>query len=270
MLRTRLLTAFVVGIIGLGGIYLLQPPGFAVMVGLILTVLGGWEAARLAGFDGGVGQWAYPIGLSTAAYLLYPHVADMVWLMILACGLWLINLVWLTQPEAGGRNSSAMRTIKAVILGIALLAAWQSACLLQARSPWLVFLLLIIIAAADTGAYFSGKHFGGTKLAPRISPGKTRAGAIGGLLGAAILAPLAGSLIPESPFGFFTLASVAFGLALISIGGDLFISLLKRQRGLKDTSAILPGHGGILDRFDSMAAALPFYALAALYFSRMS
>ncbi|MEE4304200.1 MAG: phosphatidate cytidylyltransferase, partial [Wenzhouxiangella sp.] len=164
----------------------------------------------------------------------------------------------------GRSGAPPIVAFKLVVLGGVLLAAWLGLSLLQSISPWLVFLLLVVIAAADTGAYFSGRHFGGAKLAPRISPGKTRAGALGGLLGAAVLTPLAGAIFPLNPFEPFTLAALAFGIAMISIGGDLYISLLKRQRGLKDTSALLPGHGGILDRFDSMSAAVPFFALAVL------
>jgi phosphatidate cytidylyltransferase len=129
-------------------------------------------------------------------------------------------------------------------------------------SPWLVVMLLILIAAADTFAYFTGRHFGGPKLAPRISPGKTLSGAAGGLIGAMVLTALSAAALPDSPFTPLTGALLGLGLGMISIAGDLFISLLKRQRALKDTSALLPGHGGILDRFDSLVAALPFFALA--------
>jgi phosphatidate cytidylyltransferase len=189
------------------------------------------------------------------------------WLLSLAGLLWLLNLAWLSRPDLGDQENPLVLVGKLVDLGGILLAAWLGLSLLQSISPWLVFLLLVIIGAADTAAYFCGRYFGGAKLAPNISPGKTRAGALGGLLGAAVLTPLAGALFPLNPFEPFMLAALAFGIAMISIGGDLFVSLLKRQRGLKDTSALLPGHGGILDRFDSMCAAVPFFALAVLHLS---
>lgn len=264
MLRLRVLTALAMAAIGLLGVFLLPANGFALLVGAVLPLLGGWEAARLAGIDHPATRWIYGLALAGLAALIHVLSLEPAWLLSIACLLWLVNLAWLSRPGLGRSGTPPIVAFKLVVLGGVLLAAWLGLSLLQSISPWLVFLLLVIIAAADTGAYFSGRHFGGAKLAPRISPGKTRAGALGGLLGAAVLTPLAGAIFPLNPFEPFTLAALAFGIAMISIGGDLYISLLKRQRGLKDTSALLPGHGGILDRFDSMSAAVPFFALAVL------
>ncbi|WP_376692723.1 phosphatidate cytidylyltransferase [Wenzhouxiangella sp. EGI_FJ10409] len=265
MLKLRVVTALVMVTVGLAAVFWMPATGFAVLVGLALPVVGGWEAARLAGIDQPLARWLYGIGLGALAVLIHYLAMDPAWLLSLAGLLWLINLAWLSRPDLGRSGQPPVIAIKLIVLGGVLLAAWLGLSLLQSLSPWLVFLLLVIIAAADTAAYFSGRHFGGAKLAPTISPGKTRAGALGGLLGAAVLTPIAGELIPLSPFAPFMLAALAFGIAMISIGGDLFISLLKRQRQLKDTSNLLPGHGGILDRFDSMAAAVPFFSLAVLH-----
>lgn len=264
MLRLRVVTALAITAIALLGIFVLPANGFALLAGAVLPLLGGWEAARLAGVNRQAWRWLYGLGLAGLAAIIHVLAPAPGLLLLIACLLWLVNFAWLSRSGLGRSGTAAAITFKLLMLGCILLAAWLGLSLLQARSPWLVFLLLIIIAAADTGAYFSGRHFGGARLAPTISPGKTRAGALGGLLTAAILTPIAGALFPFNPFEPFALAALAFGLAMISIGGDLFISLLKRQRGLKDTSALLPGHGGILDRFDSMAAAVPFFALAVL------
>lgn len=251
--------------VGLAAVFWMPADGFAVLVGLALLLLGGWEAARLAGIDHGLPRWLYGIGLGAVAVLIHFLALEPAWLLSAAGLLWLLNLAWLSRPGLGHSARPPVVAFKLVVLGGALLGAWLGLSLLQSISPWLIFLLLVIIAAADIGAYFSGRHFGGARLAPTISPGKTRSGALGGLLGAAVLTPLAGALVPFNPFAPFMLAALAFSIAMISIGGDLFISLLKRQRRLKDTSALLPGHGGILDRFDSMAAAVPFFALAVLH-----
>lgn len=251
--------------VGLLAVFLLPAPAFAALVGLVLPLLGGWEGARLAGIDHPAARWVYGAGLTALAAMIHFLALEPAWLLTSACLLWLVNLAWLSRPGLGRSGEPLVVAVKLIILGGVLLGAWLGLSLLQSLSPWLVFLLLVIIAAADTGAYFSGRHFGGAKLAPTISPGKTRAGAFGGLLGAALLAPLAGALFPLNPFEPFALAALAFGIAMISIGGDLFVSLLKRQRGLKDTSDLLPGHGGLLDRFDSMSAAVPFFALAVLH-----
>ncbi len=264
MLRLRVLTALAMAAVGLLGVFALPAEGFALFVGLVLPLLGGWEAARLAGIDHQAARWLYGIGLAALAAMIHVLALEPAWLLSIACVLWLLNLAWLSRPGLGRSGKPPAIALKLIVLGGVLLAAWLGLSLLQSLSPWLVVLLLVIIAAADTGAYFSGRHFGGAKLAPTISPGKTRAGALGGLLGAAVLTPVAGAIFPMNPFETFTLAALAFGIAMISIGGDLFVSLLKRQRALKDTSALLPGHGGILDRFDSMTAAVPFFALAVL------
>jgi phosphatidate cytidylyltransferase len=148
-------------------------------------------------------------------------------------------------------------------LGLILLGAWLAVVQLQMQSAWLIVWLLCVIGAADIGAYFTGRGIGGPKLAARISPGKTWSGAVGGVLAALLVAPLAAYGLPAPLVSLSApmLALVGVGLAVVSIGGDLFISLLKRQAGLKDSSDLLPGHGGLLDRLDSLGAALPFFAL---------
>lgn len=264
MLETRLLTAVILVTIGLSALFLLPPAGFALAAGLVLLLGGGWEAARLAGFEQPLARWAYAFLLGLVAALIWQVAAAPGPLLGASCILWLFNFAWLGRPEAGHSTRSWIVWAKAALLGGVLIGLWLGLVELKAISPWLVFLLLVTIAAADTFAYFTGRHFGGPKLAPRISPGKTRSGAIGGLAGAAVLTSIAGMLVPVSPFPPGWIALLALGLALISIGGDLFMSLLKRHRGLKDASNLLPGHGGILDRFDSMAAAVPFYALTVL------
>jgi phosphatidate cytidylyltransferase len=267
VLRLRVLTALIMVTGGLLAVFLMPATAFAGLVALVLPLLGGWEAARLAGVDNAPARWVYALGLTALAAMIHGLSLDPAWLLTGIAALWLINLAWLSQPRLGRSLASPLVVFKLFNLGAVLLGAWAGLSLLQALSPWLVLLLLVIIAAADTGAFFSGRHFGGAKLAPTISPGKTRAGALGGLLGAAVLTPVAGMLVPLNPFEPFALAALASVVAMISIGGDLFVSLLKRQRDLKDTSALLPGHGGILDRFDSMAAAVPFFALAVLHVS---
>ena len=121
-----------------------------------------------------------------------------------------------------------------------------------------VLYLLLLVWAADIGAYFAGKRFGRLKLAPRVSPNKTWEGLLGGVGGALVVAA-AGAFVfrlPPVPF-------IALGLALVmaSIVGDLTESLFKRQAGLKDSGTLLPGHGGVLDRIDSLTSSVPFFVL---------
>ena len=135
---------------------------------------------------------------------------------------------------------------------------------MQPEGSWLILLLLLTVWAADTGAYFAGKTFGKNKLAPHISPGKTREGLLGGLIAAPLVALLAANLMPLANVDSGKIFMLSLVTALVSVGGDLMISLHKRTSGFKDSSNLLPGHGGVLDRIDSLIAAAPFFALGLL------
>lgn len=264
MLKTRVITAIIIATLGLLAVFMMNATAFSALAGALLLAAGGWEAARLAGLQARWSQLIYPtalIGMGVLIHIIQPQLPITLWLLP-GCAVWALFLPWLAVPGWGRADIGTHRTIKLIGLGVLLLSAWLALSWLQARDPWLVLLLLIIIAGADVGAYFTGRRIGGPKLAPSISPGKTRSGAIGGLVCAMVLTAIAAWLIPTSPFSPLLAGALALGLALLSIGGDLFISLLKRQRGIKDSSKLLPGHGGVLDRFDSLGAALPFFAIA--------
>jgi len=264
VLRTRVITAIIITALGLTAVFTLDPVAFAVLAALILLALGGWEAALLAGLDSPAARIGVALALCASGaglFALY-HPDWFVGVLVPGCVLWLALAVWLTRPDLGREVRPAHTIIKLLILGGVLLTAWMAVIWLQAGSGWYVVLLMLIVAGADIGAYFTGRAIGGAKLAPRISPGKTRSGAIGGLACAMLVAALATLTLPVSPLSPLMASLVALPLAAVSIGGDLSISLMKRQRGLKDTSNVLPGHGGILDRFDSVGAGLPFFAVA--------
>jgi len=266
VLKTRVLTALVVTAIGVSALFGLPPDGFAIFAVVVLLALGGWEGARLAGISGRAAQIILAATLSAVGIgILLTHPGNyIIFWLVPVCVVWLGLFGWLAAPELGKLDTTGNRLAKLAILAVILLGAWLAVSWLQSGSPWHVLLLLVTIASADVGAYFSGRYFGGTKLAPRISPGKTRSGAIGGLISAGVLTALAASLIPSSPFLPWQAGLLALALALVSIGGDLFFSLLKRQAGIKDSSYLLPGHGGILDRLDSIGSGLPFFAVAVV------
>jgi phosphatidate cytidylyltransferase len=182
--------------------------------------------------------------------------------LILACTWWVIAFVWLTL--APGRHRPAV----ALLCGIPVLVpAFIALARVQisergfARGPEMVLWMLLLVFAADIGAYFAGRSLGRHKMAPRVSPGKTWEGALGGLASVALVA-----LVGTLHFGLPSLGGVAFGCAIgiFSVIGDLTESMFKRAAGLKDSGGLLPGHGGILDRIDSVTAAAPLYALGLL------
>jgi len=270
VLKTRILTSLVMAALVLAALFGLEPTAFAWCAAVIFLGLGQWEASRLAGLKSVPARLTSMLALLMVGAALTQQMPEYPITARLApgCVLWLVLLPWLARPSLGLSNTAPWIATKLLALAGVLLSAWLAMVWLQERSPWLVVLLIVIMAATDIGAYFSGRHFGGARLAPAISPGKTWAGVFGGLLATLLLTPLAVVLLPAPSFSVFTAALLALLLGAVSIGGDLTLSLLKRQQGLKDSSRLIPGHGGLLDRLDSLGAALPFFALAVVWLGR--
>lgn len=273
MLRSRVITSVVLAALVLAALLLLPTTWLSVVLALLLLVAGGWENTRLAGLENAFAQAAW-IGLLCAggATLIWvTHIPSAVPVVLgSATAAWLLLAIWLRCPGFGRPASSTgsltsrppFQPFKLIVIGLILLAAFVAISWMHFYNPWWVVFLLFVIAAADIGAFFTGHRFGGPKLAPVISPGKTWSGVAGGLVAAIVTAAICSRLMPDIPMAPMTAALVAVALAALSICGDLLISLFKRHRGLKDTSALLPGHGGMLDRVDGLSAAAPFFAFA--------
>lgn len=137
----------------------------------------------------------------------------------------------------------------------------------QVHGEWLLLFTVALVAAADIGAYFAGTNFGRRKLAPQVSPGKSWEGFAGGLVASLLLVLIVWALVWRERFELPELLAVVAVTVLGSVCGDLLESMLKRQRGVKDSSNLLPGHGGVLDRLDSLSAAVPIFALGLLLMS---
>jgi len=209
--------------------------------------LRGGALIRLLYFAGGVA-----LGLMVYAW---GDAASVDWILQVAMLWWLLVAVWLYA-----RAIRYGRLLTAIAGYLCLLPAWLALLVVftQPQGVWRFIWLLAIIAAADIGAYFTGKRFGQRKLAPRLSPGKTIEGLAGGVLAATIVASGGGLLLDLDPL---LCALCGPLLAGISVVGDLTVSAFKRNAGLKDTGWILPGHGGVMDRIDSLTAAAPFFAV---------
>jgi phosphatidate cytidylyltransferase len=162
-----------------------------------------------------------------------------------------------------------VRVFKGIAGVLVTLPCWASFVTLHARvdhGPLITLALLVIVWLADSGAYFAGKRWGHTRLAPVISPGKTWEGVLGGIITSAIVALLAGFWYSQSLEWTLTLVPVVLLAVMFSIVGDLLESLMKRQVGLKDSGHIIPGHGGVLDRIDSLTAAAPMFLIGMMWF----
>lgn len=274
MLLTRVLTALVLVPLVILALFGLPPRGWA-LVSLGLVGAAAWEWAGLAGWSRSA-RAAYAAATASAgvALLVAPPAAFATgWPAAVAVPLLVAaTLFWTAILPLWLRNRWRLpRGAGAALLGwLLLLAAWVALVQLQARSPWVVLAAMGIVWVADTAAYFAGRAFGRRKLAPTISPGKSWEGVYGALV--AVAAYAAWLLAQARDYGVLPavrpgLAAawivVAVLLALLSVGGDLFESLLKRHAGVKDSGRTLPGHGGILDRIDALLAAMPPAALAA-------
>lgn len=267
MLRSRVITSVVLAALVLAALLLLPTTWLSVVLALLLLVAGGWENARLAGIENAFAQaaWIVLLCVGGAALIWATHIPSAVPVMLgSATAAWLVLALWLRFPGFGRPVASSdhpqFQPLKLIVIGLILLAAFVAISWLHFYSPWRVVFLLAVIAAADIGAFFTGHRFGGPKLAPVISPGKTWSGAGGGLVAAIVTAAICSRVMPDIPLAPLTAGLVAAVLVALSICGDLLISLFKRHRGLKDTSALLPGHGGMLDRVDSLSAAAPVFA----------
>jgi phosphatidate cytidylyltransferase len=245
------------------GVLALPMKLFALLLGLVL--LGGvWEWGHLVPLANSALRLIYCAAVAGLMWLLWQTglAAVLNWLLPLALLWWLFALYWLAHPQLCAQAAAACTAFKLLAGMLVVVPAWTSLVVLQGSGsggPVVTLGLMIMVWLADSGAYFAGRKWGRNKLAPLISPGKTREGACGGLLASLAFVAVAGALYSQSLR--WTLACLLASLVamLFSIAGDLLESLMKRQSGIKDSGNLIPGHGGILDRVDSLLAAAPLF-----------
>lgn len=261
-MRTRILTALVLCAVLIGALLQPEPAYFGAVLGVMLLGAA-WEWSGFLHLRGHGARAGYVVLVlagcaATRAFLWEPDR----FLRLLQFTLlwWVVALIWvLRAPATVGRWPAA-------VAGLCVLVPSVSA-LLRVASDWpqglrAVVLIAGVAAAMDTGGYFAGRTFGRHKLAPRVSPGKTWEGLYGGLLLVFLLALLATHWLPYARWPFVALALVS---GIFSVVGDLTESLLKRANGMKDSGRLLPGHGGMLDRIDSVTAAARVMTLCLIW-----
>lgn len=274
MLRQRVITAIIMAGLFLSAVAFLSQAWLALLFG-VLVCLGGWEWSRLCGWESNPSRALYVLVLAAVMGFLYhycqlggaPVRAQVQPFLGLACLWWSLALLWVKgyPGSAVFWRTRAMRNL----MGLLVLAlAWMAAVYLVSlpRGGGLIVVMVLIVATADIGAYFSGKTWGRHKLAEVVSPKKTWEGFWGGLCACALLALLLWSQLPsqQAHVSLAAVLVVVLATALASVVGDLTVSMVKREAGVKDSGSLLPGHGGVLDRLDSLCGAAPVFALGLL------
>lgn len=255
MLRQRVITALVLAPCVLLVILGIPHPLTAAVLSL-LVVAGAWEWSAFPGFTQYSARLAYvafiAICLLATWYIGVDNGRSDV-MLYAALAWWVLALLWIALAP------SKVNRVTAALAGLfVLVPVWVALVRLHAEWPQLLLFLLLLVVAADIGAYFAGRAFGKHKLAPKVSPGKTWEGVFGGLAAALLMAAVGVWWFDMSTVPFMVLCLV---VAVASVIGDLTESLFKRHAGLKDSGSLLPGHGGVLDRVDSVTAAAPVFVI---------
>ncbi|WP_240905686.1 phosphatidate cytidylyltransferase [Thiorhodococcus mannitoliphagus] len=265
-LRRRAITAFSLGPLVIAAVLFLPTSAFGLFF-LLVLLLAAWEWGSLSGITKAEHRLGYLglVGLCVGILWLFPSLQGPS--LVLGSLWWLFQAVQILMTRKIDLIEGP-RALQLVAGLLVLLPPWAAVMQLHRApdvGPGLVLFLLILIWTADTAAYFVGRRWGRAKLAPAVSPGKTRVGVYGALVGAAVCGlGLAWALGLDGRHTLLALIICA-AAALISVVGDLYESLLKRQRSMKDSSQLLPGHGGLLDRIDSLTAAAPVFALGVVW-----
>lgn len=255
MLRQRVITALVLAPFVLF-VILWVPHPITAGVLAVLVAAGAWEWSAFPGFTHRSARLAYVAFIAAcvaAAWALGVEGVESNLLLHAALVWWVLALLWIAFAPA-----SVNRATAAVAGLFALVPVWLALVRLHAHAPQLMLFLLLLVVAADIGAYFAGRAFGKHKLAPRVSPGKTWEGVGGGLAAAALMAAFGVWWFSMDTVPFMALCIL---VAIASVVGDLTESMFKRHAGLKDSGSLLPGHGGVLDRVDSVTAAAPVFLI---------
>lgn len=235
------------------------PPLLALGAFALVAIMAAWEWSLFPGFRSVPARMLYVLVLLASVALAwywsatYGQLPLLLWLSLLW---WSMAFAWIVlAPALHNRSTAALGGLLVLVpAAVALLYLYQ----VPVQGPQLVLFLLLLVWAADVGAFFAGRSFGRLKLAPQVSPKKTWEGLLGGMVVSAVVAVAGAGWFPWPPLAFI---SLCMAVVLISVVGDLTESMFKRFAGLKDSGSVFPGHGGVLDRFDSVCAAAPVFVL---------
>ncbi|CAM3688648.1 phosphatidate cytidylyltransferase [Parendozoicomonas haliclonae] len=268
MLKQRVITGLALLPVALCGVFLLPQEWFAIFIGAIIT-LAAWEWANLSGFSA-VWQRVLYAAVTGGLLLCLFSLSVLPLSFLLGAGLvWWLVAVMLVISYPDSLAVWKPRIVQLIIGWLVLIPAWGGLVFLKSQGTpefeqqgnALILYVFVLVWGADVGAYFAGKTFGRRKLAPHLSPGKTWEGVLGGLLTITLIALGVAWYRELGLFHAIGLLAMTWVVGLVSVLGDLLESMFKRERGIKDSSSLLPGHGGIMDRIDSLTAAIPVFSV---------
>jgi phosphatidate cytidylyltransferase len=262
-MKQRIVTGLALAGLGFLAVLYLSTPLFMLLSTVIVIWLA-WEWSSLLGFGGVWPKLAYVliVGLGLLVSYRLP-----IWPLLIVTGLLWVLATFLVANYPKGAPFWCGHWLARALIGLfALVPCWLSINVIHAASdgPEALVLLILLVSMADTGAYFAGRFWGRHSLMPNVSPKKTWEGVFGGLLCALLVVVVAGGLMRLDFEQWMTLLGVAVVVVVFSVVGDLLESVLKRQAGVKDSGGLLPGHGGLLDRIDSLLSAAPLFLIACL------
>lgn len=267
MLYQRILTAIPLAAF-VGWMIFFQPTSVFFYFVLFIVLIAGYEWAKLSGINNVYIRYIFALIITVIAWALKQYAADYALWAIYIAVMWWFSISYYLKFAKPKSPTSELRPDKLFVAFIVLPAAALSMEMIHSmyvgidwQGPAWLFYALSLVWVADIGAYFSGKKFGKNKLAPDISPGKTKEGLFGALLATSLYTLIASYYFELSSERAIILVLLSVILTFISVSGDLYFSFLKREAGLKDSGNILPGHGGILDRIDSVLAAMPVFVV---------
>lgn len=274
MLKQRIITAVAIAAPLLLLLAYLAPVPLMLLFALIVLA-SAWEWSALSGMVATAARALYTLLIAAlmAALFMYANLLDVVpnsalvrEVLHAAALWWAIALLWV-MGYPGSARLWGNKLVRAAMGVLILVPTWLALCYLrlQGQGVLLIIYVLLVVVAADVGAYFAGRAWGKAKLAVNVSPGKSWAGFWGGLAASQALALLVAQLwpggLPIALLPFMVLSGIA---SLASVLGDLLESMVKRHCGVKDSGVLLPGHGGLMDRLDSLTAAIPVFTLGTL------
>lgn len=283
MFKQRVITALILAPLALAAVFFLPLPGFALFISAAF-LLGAWEWSGFCGLPSKAMRWVYISLTATILALLYwqlpvqiswPVETNVLLSSLLLAGnaWWLLAIVLVLTYPRSQKLWANSDWGKALMGWLTLIPAWAAVMFIRSTDyatstftgAWLICCLLFLVWAADIGGYIVGKPFGKHKLLPKVSPGKTIEGMLGGLALVAIVVTVI-AYLQDWPAQVGTWYVAALLLTILSVFGDLTESMFKRVAGKKDSGAFLPGHGGILDRIDSLTATAPLFAIILAIF----